>query len=176
MLRLIIPMLLLPMQALALDKPFTAYPARHLSNGVICQGITGVVAASPGTVDGEVVITDGPRVNYDVTGRQAPARIGLAFGFHMFLEPTSTTTALTASVSHPPMGAHGTTHQTWQVPPFGDISLGYVLEDGFELVTGIWTFQLHDGARLLFKGDFEVLPAGKVEDVQRFCFGRYNGS
>jgi uncharacterized protein DUF3859 len=112
-------------------------------------------------------------VEIDVVTLQVPARVGFSFliAFHVAQGAPSQT--LTASVTHPPMGAQGRTVQSWPIAVGGGDTraIGYGLEDSFEEVPGFWTFRVSRGDEVLLQRSAEFVRAADATEVNARCPG-----
>jgi hypothetical protein len=150
---------------------FAAPPMVLESHGVICQVELQGSRPAPETLSGQLNLIDQNRP-IDVETMQVPAEIGLSFGIRATLTPGSVVPEVTVVVTHPPMGPNGVTVERWSAAMnYGEASLNlFTFEKEYELVQGMWMFQLERDGQVLLQQPFEVTKPGSVPQVQQACF------
>lgn len=158
--------------AQAQSAPDIAAPLFYLTHGINCVPKAGKVVTGQDTVDGEIIQYESKGLPILIQTTRVPAKVGIsmmtAFGVH----PDTPPGVLTATVTHPAMGAQNTTHQTWQIAIKGgdQKAMGYLLEDTFEEVTGPWVFTLHLEGAPVMRSVFTLVPPDDAPEVMDRCF------
>lgn len=147
-------------------------PVAQQEYGVICAIDTNGQQSAPDTESGVINLIDQTRA-LDVVTYQVPAELGLSFGTRVLVTNGTSIGDARMSVTHPPMGPRGITHQSWNAPLHGGVTAlnMFTFEDQRELVLGTWIFQLTHAEKVLSEQVFQVLPGGSVPAVQKTCGG-----
>lgn len=121
---------------------------------------------APGATAGSMAHLQEGEIVFAERTRRIPARHGLRFGFAYELVGLPAETPVTFVVSHPPMQEPGReVSEGYHHQVSGLHSYGYGFDADWELVEGIWHFQLlHDG-RLLCEQGFETYLEEPSTDV-----------
>lgn len=124
---------------------------------------------APDTLSGWVHVPDRP-VEMVAEGAVAPAILGMGFGVR-YQRASNMDAGIRYVVSHPAMGAAGTTRQSWDsLSVAGEVdAIFFQFDTPEELVTGAWAFQAFDGAKELFHVPFTVVPADSMPEAAGMC-------
>jgi hypothetical protein len=158
--------------AMAEVGAFSEPPLVLESYGVICDVELQGNRPAPETYSGTLNLIAQDRA-IDVETVQVPAELGLSFGIRAALTPGASVPDVTVIVTHPPMGQNAVTVERWSAAMnFGEASLNlFTFESDYELLEGMWLFQLEREGKVLLQQPFEVTAPGTVPVVQDTCFG-----
>jgi len=138
--------------------------------GIVCaQKVVGLSPA-PGTIAGTTNLIEGaPR--FISTGRQVPAVLGIGFGVQTRAQNGFGLNDVLVTMTHPPMGDAGVTVESYTTTIFGSDSTStlFQFDYPYELVTGPWQISASLDGKLLFRVQFEVVPAAAVPDLAEAC-------
>ncbi|WP_458791840.1 DUF3859 domain-containing protein [Yoonia sp. MH D7] len=138
--------------------------------GVICAPPTTGESTAPDTVAGttHLIDIDPPFVS---RGPLVPAVVGVGFGVKARAVDPLGMQGVTMTITHPPMGDSGATHQSFGSLIRGDVpSMSfYQFDFDYELVTGIWQMQAMQGNTVLYRASFEVVPPEQVPELAGVC-------
>jgi hypothetical protein len=158
----------------AQDSPaiFTSDLIDRLDYGVYCAEAPVDLQEAPGTVAGVVnVVPELPVLRAETT--LVPAQIGIGFGVLVEAADGFVFDGVSITITHPPYPDSGIEVEGWTTSLDDETTglVGFSFEVESELVTGRWTFEAaHDGD-LLFRIDFEVVPAAMLPGVAQGCSG-----
>lgn len=142
----------------------------NLEAGIICAQPTTGENPAPGTVAGSthLIEVDPPFVS---SKRKVPAVIGMGFGVKVRTNDPEGIPVVTMTITHPEMGALGTTTQIFQTLISGtEKSLTfYQFDFDYELVAGTWHLEASQGGSLLYRQTFEVVPPAEVPELAGIC-------
>lgn len=124
---------------------------------------------APDTLSGWVHVPDRP-VEMVAEGVVAPAILGMGFGVR-YQRASNTDAGIRYVVTHPAMGAAGTTQQSWNsLSMAGEVdAIFFQFDTAEELVTGAWAFQAFDGTKELFHVPFTVVPGESMPEATGLC-------
>jgi hypothetical protein len=155
----------------AAPLPAQESAVRLIDHGVLCDVTIEGRREAPLTESGVINLIDQGR-EMDVTTADVPARMGLSFGIRVVATGGSGFPDARVVVTHPPLGAAGVTVQSWPSPLGGgatSINL-FTFEHAYELVQGVWRFQIVSDGRVLAEQAFAVTGGHAVPEVQTACF------
>lgn len=160
----------------ALAAPVFAAPAEPQAAAEVARLEVGVFCAlqamdrmpAPGTASGWIHVPT-TEIAFHWPDRQVvPAAIGLAFGVRATGAPGFVTTdRAEARVTRPGRA----TPEVWAsgISDAGDTLSFFRFDTEEELVPGLWTFEGWDGETLLYRVEFEVVPAAAVPEIVDAC-------
>ncbi len=168
--RTLLACLLISMSAPAFAQDQTSAAISFLETGVICAPESVGTAPAPDTIAGvtNVINEDPPFVS---TNNRVPAVLGIGFGAKAQASAFAGLSNVTMTVRHPAMGSDAVTLQSFQTSIRGSgPSLSfYQFDFDYELVPGIWTMEARQGAKLLYRTQFEVLEPAQVPELASVC-------
>lgn len=133
--------------------------------GYMCQVASDEEMIAEDTISGTVSIVSGTP-EFRRLGTTVPAQIGIEFGVKARALPEFEG-PVTIHVAHPPHGAAGITHESWQSFLAAD-EMGYAsfaFELPYEVTPGEWTISAVSDGRLVFSVTFDVVaPVGSPID------------
>lgn len=148
------------------DQAFFA----RLQAGILCVDGISRQEPAPDTRLGFVKLVDG-QITLGLATQQVPAIPGLAFGVVAHVADTAGQAGVSIVVTHPPMGADGSTRDIWQndfLP--GEQSASFFrFEYPEELVTGDWTIRAETGNRVFYTARFQVVDPGAMPGFINPC-------
>lgn len=170
-LRLILPALALLSGTVATlaepAPPVTAPGIRILTLGTYCR-FTGVLERKPDpwSADGYINIVPGDPV-FTFRQQKIPARLGLHFGLQVMSDRDI------------PQVLYVLWQPGKQKPSIWESKFyayetkfrGEKFADADKLVPGIWLMEAYEGMRLLYRVEWEVLPATYAPEITSFCDG-----
>ncbi|MBE2276901.1 MAG: DUF3859 domain-containing protein [Rhodobacteraceae bacterium] len=168
---LILPVILAVTPALAdPGPPFAASVVAQLDWGIFCSGEAMDRAAAPDTDSGFIHV---PRrsLSFHWPGvRRVPAALGLAFGVEAMAQP-GMVQPVEIRVFHPDRPLP----ERWD-STLSDTAASLVFfrfDRADELTPGIWAIEAHDGAddgaSLLYRVEFEIVPAEALPEMVHAC-------
>ncbi len=153
-------------------NPFKSDAIDRLVYGVYCADAPVELEPAPDTAAGVVnIMPDLPVMRAETT--LVPAQIGIGFGVLVETRDGEVFDPVLVTITHPPYRDSGIEVERWttslddQDPGL----VGFSFEVASELVTGPWTFEAEHDGELLFRIDFEVVPAGLLPDLAQGCSG-----
>ncbi len=169
MLRLALPLWLLAAPALAEPAaPAGSAAVARLEVGVFCALQAMDRMPAPGTVSGWIHVPTS-EITFHWPDRQVvPASIGLAFGLRVTGAPGFATSDLAEARVYRPGRS---TPEVWSsgFSDGGENLSFFRFDTEDELVPGLWTFEGWDGGTLLYRVEFEVVPAAAVPEISQAC-------
>lgn len=159
-----------------LASPALAAPAEPQAGAEVAWLEVGVFCAlqamdrmpAPGTASGWIHVP-ASEITFHWPDRQVvPAAIGLAFGVRVMGAPGfATSDGAEARVMRPGR----TTPEVWAsgISDAGDTLSFFRFDTPEELVPGLWTFEGWDGDTLLYRVEFEVVPAAALPEIVDAC-------
>ena len=154
-------------------NPFRSDAIASLNYGVYCADPPVELEEAPETAAGVVnIVPTLPDMRAETT--LVPARIGIGFGVLVeahegdFLDP------VTVTITHPPYPDSGIEVERWitSIDGEGPALVGFSFETDSELVLGPWSFEAEHEGELLFRVEFEVVPAAMVPELAQ-CAGAF---
>ncbi|WP_157971130.1 DUF3859 domain-containing protein [Pseudogemmobacter bohemicus] len=96
-----------------------------------------------------------------------PASIGLAFGIRVIAAPGEVTGAAEARVYRPGRAKP----ETWitSITGSGEVNSFFRFDEDSELIPGIWAFEAWDRGEMLYRVEFEVVPAAARPEITNAC-------
>ena len=167
--RLALVLTLLACPALAAPAgPQAAAEVARLEVGVFCALQAMDRMPAPGTASGWIHVPTS-EITFHWPDRQiVPAAIGLAFGVRATGVPGFVTSPRAeARVTRPGR----TAPEVWAsgIGDAGDTLSFFRFDTEDELVPGLWVFEGWDGEALLYRVEFEVVPAAAVPEIVDAC-------
>ncbi len=103
----------------------------------------------------------GAPLPYEISDNQVMARPGLAFGFEIRASGPDRLRDVTIVVDHPPLQDTKVTRHSWtaDIPARGNALSYYGFGRPEEVTTGRWSFSYIKDDRVLYRHDFDLLPA-----------------
>jgi hypothetical protein len=149
-------------------SPQAAPQIGALRAGVFCALQTMDQMPAPGTASGWVHVPSGD-ITFHWPDRQVvPASIGLAFGVRATGAPGfSTSDRAEVRVTRP--GGKVTDRWSSGVSDAGASVVFFRFDTFDELVTGLWAIEGWDGETLLYRVEFEVVPAAALPEITNAC-------
>ncbi|NGM45674.1 DUF3859 domain-containing protein [Rhodobacter sp. SGA-6-6] len=160
----------------ALAAPVFAAPAEPQAAAEVARLEVGVFCAlqamdrmpAPGTASGWIHVPT-TEITFHWPDRQVvPAALGLAFGVRATGAPGfATTDRAEVRVTRP----GGLAPEVWSsgISDAGAALSFFRFDTADELVPGLWTFEAWDGEALLYRVEFEVVPAAAVPEIVDAC-------
>lgn len=165
---LLVVLLAGPGPALGQDRSSDAIAS--LRSGVVCDPETAGLSEAPDTISGttHVLAEDPPFVS---ESNRVPAVLGIGFGVKSMSTEVTGLSDVTLRVTHPPMGADGTTAQSFQTSISGtrESLAFYQFDYAYEMVPGPWVMTAEQAGVVLFETRFEVLPPEMVPELAGIC-------
>jgi hypothetical protein len=162
----------LPLTAQDRVNPFKSDALDRLVYGIYCDDGPVALEPAPDTAAGVVnIMPDLPVMLAETT--LVPAQIGIGFGVLIEARDGVVFDPVLVTITHPPYPDSGIEVERWttslddQDPGL----VGFSFEIASELVTGPWTFEAEHAGELLFRIDFEVVPANMLPDLAQGCSG-----
>lgn len=149
------------------DPPAPGPLVSSLEVGIFCALQAMDQAPAPGTLSGWIHVPDG-EIAFHWPDRQiVPAAIGLAFGVKSRLAPGTFAAYGEMRVYRPGLA----TPETWAsaFSNLDDSIAFFRFDTPEELIPGIWRFEAWDGETLLYKVEFEVVPAAALPEIVDAC-------
>jgi hypothetical protein len=166
--RLIALALLAPTLALAGPlPPETAPEISRIEVGVFCALQAMDRMPAPGTESGWIHVPTS-EIGFHWPDRQVvPASIGLAFGVKATGAPGWISQNAEARVTRPGR----TTPEVWNtgISDAGASLVFFRFDTDEELVPGLWAMEAWDGQQLLYRVEFEVVPAATLPEIVDAC-------
>ncbi|MCC7320979.1 MAG: DUF3859 domain-containing protein [Rubellimicrobium sp.] len=167
---IVLLLIALPLTALAEDAVGDVISPRigFLEAGVVCSpAATGTIPA-PDTIAGVTNLID-EAPPFVSTGRLVPGVLGVGFGVKS-APAGGGEIPVTMTVTHPPMGPEGVTHQSYPTTITDNPSISlYDFEFAYEIVPGDWSFAATTGKDVLFTVHFTVVDPREVPDLAGVC-------
>ena len=137
-----------------------------------CPYETGERIPAPDTQLGYIHrITEEPEMV--LKGRTVPAALGIAFGIRLRTAPGSAVQGASVVVTRPAAKGMSSVTDRWPGsfgPDFRSNRFKFEFED--EIVLGTWSFEIRSAQdTVLFRQEFDVVPAYLVPNVLETCFG-----
>jgi hypothetical protein len=162
----------MPVAAQDAPEVFTSDAIARLVFGVYCASAPVDLQEAPGTVAGVVnIVPDLPVLLAETT--RVPAQIGIGFGVLVEAAEGLVLEGVTITITHPPYPDTGIEVERWATSLDHEAPglVGFSFERESELVTGRWTFEADHDGELVFRIEFEVVPAGVLPDLVQACSG-----
>ena len=142
----------------------------RIEAGIVCAAENGRREPAPGTRLGYVYMVGGD-LTLGLSTRRVPALPGLSFGVLATAAEGNEALGVTIIVTHPPMGAEGSTRDTWESNFFAGSPTAsfFRFEYPEERVPGEWTIQAVAGDRVLYSARFEVVHPAAMPDFVDPC-------
>lgn len=137
--------------------------------GVFCTEETGERLPAPGSVAGHSNLVAG--IELRARSLVVPAEPGLSFGFQGIA--VADVPVAQMRIVHPPFRGSGATEQWFDRSiDAGDVEFGiYAFDEAYELVPGLWRFELTDGSRTLASIELRVVPQEMAPHLVGLCEG-----
>jgi hypothetical protein len=138
--------------------------------GIICaQEIVGLNDA-PGTVAGSTNIIEG-EPDFISSERFVPAVLGVGFGVKSQAQSVLGIDSVTMTVTHPPMGADGTTVQVYgtAISGRGTSLTFYQFDYNYELVLGHWQMEASVDGEVIYRVGFDVVEPDAMPQLANAC-------
>jgi hypothetical protein len=138
--------------------------------GIICaQEIVGLNDA-PGTVAGSTNIIEG-EPDFISPARFVPAVLGVGFGVKSQAQSLLGIDGVTMTVTHPPMGADGTTVQVYGTAISGQSTslTFYQFDYNYELVVGHWQMEASLDGDIIYRVGFDVVVPDAMPQLASAC-------
>jgi hypothetical protein len=160
----------MPVAAQDAPEVFTSDAIARLVFGVYCASAPVDLQEAPGTVAGVVnIVSDLPVLLAETT--RVPAQIGIGFGVLVEAAEGIVLDDVTITITHPPYPDTKIEVERW-VTSFDHEApglVGFSFERESELVTGRWIFEADHDGELVFRIDFEVVPASALPGFAQGC-------
>ena len=139
------------------------------SVGVFCTQDTGRQSPAPGSVAGHSNIVDG--IEMRAATPVVPVAQDLTFGFRA--EIREDVPDATMRIVHPPFRDSGATEQWFDKALLaGEDAHGlYSFDEDYEMVVGLWRFELWEGERVLATFEVRTVPASLAPHLVGLCAG-----
>ena len=137
--------------------------------GIACGQEVLATAPATDTVAGVTNIIEG-EVEFISNGRMVPAVLGISFGAKVQAKGDPITDVM-MQVTHPPMGAEGTTRESYFTNISAtDMSLAlFQFDYDYELVEGPWTITALKDGETIYSVDFTVVSPAAVPGLAAVC-------
>jgi hypothetical protein len=150
---------------LAEPAPPYAAPGISLDNyGIYCTVPSDEEIDAPNTVAGKVDLLPASPV-FIYRQQQVPARLGVSFGVAMITPrdiPDMTIQTWFPGTETPDSWESGT--------PANDSTVrGFTFDAPYELITGTWRMEAWEGGTLLYRVEFDVVPADTLPGIVTDC-------
>lgn len=141
-----------------------------LTQGVYCEVPSVGSMQAPGTIAGRIDLYD-TTPEFQWLSTRVPAVLGLSFGIRTQTLGGQMLGGVVITLTHPPMGARGTTSQSYvtQLGGNGPSINAYTFDLPEEMVTGTWTFTASQDGREVYSASFEVVPPMAEPQIANSC-------
>ncbi len=151
----------------AVAPPVISDRVQQVEWGIFCALKAMDQAPAPGTISGWMHV---PRERIEVhwpNETVVPASIGLAFGVRVAAAPGQPDLEAESRVYRPGRSQP----ETWtsSISESGRVNSFFRFDEESELIPGIWAFEAWEGGEMLYRVEFEVVPAAARPEISDAC-------
>lgn len=147
----------------------------EIEYGVYCEIPTIGSEAAPDTASGVVdILSEVPIFIWSTN--QVPAYPGMSFGVKTTELTGTGLPFVTIRLTHPPFLESGVSEQTYStsIASGRDQSINaYTFDFPEEMVTGTWVLEASDAVGIIYRVEFEVVPAAELPQIAGNCEGEF---